>query len=176
MRIPLIVAALLAVLPAAAPADPPDPAPATTPAAPAAPRFRLPARGGFAALDSLAGDVVVVDFWASWCAPCHKSFPWLGSLAARYGSKGLRVVAINLDKSRAAADAFLMKNPAPFTIAFDPDGKTAEAYHVAAMPSTYLVGADGTLLYTHRGFDPKEADLFEQRIQAALGVASGAAR
>ena len=133
-----------------------------------APSFTLPSQDGTVSLDSLRGKLVLVDFWASWCVPCHKSFLWMSDLHKRYAAKGLTIVAINLDKSRDAAYGFLEKHPAPFTIAFDPAGKTAEAFHVAAMPSSYLVGPDGSLLYTHAGFDPKKTSAIESRIQEAL--------
>lgn len=167
MRTALLAALLLSVAPAAARVGRAAPADGV---GARAPRFNLPARGGEAALDSLDGHVVVVDFWASWCAPCQHSFPWLGQLARKYAANGLRVVAINLDKSRPAADQFLMRNAVPFAVAFDPAGKTAEAYHVSAMPSTALVGADGTLLAMHRGFTAKEAGALEGEIRAALGL------
>jgi thiol-disulfide isomerase/thioredoxin len=142
-------------------------APAAHAARPA-PAFHLPTRGGgTVASDSLGARVVLVDFWASWCEPCRKSFPWLAAMRERYGSKGLVIVAINLDKSRDAAEAFLEKYPAPFVVAFDPAGKTAEAFHVAAMPTSFVVGPDGAILASHAGFDPKKTGAFETLIQEA---------
>jgi thiol-disulfide isomerase/thioredoxin len=132
-----------------------------------APRFTLPTRTGTIALDSLRGRVVLVDFWASWCEPCKRSFPWMAGLEARYGSKGLTIVAINLDKSRDAADDFVARHPAPFTVAFDPAGTTAEAYKVTAMPTSFLVGRNGEILMTHAGFDPHKAAKVEEQIQKA---------
>jgi cytochrome c biogenesis protein CcmG, thiol:disulfide interchange protein DsbE len=133
-----------------------------------APRFTLPARSGAASLDSLRGKVVLVDFWASWCGPCRASFPWLGSMQERYGPRGLAVVAVNLDKERADADAFLERYATPFTVAFDPTGKTAEAYAVAAMPSTFLLDRDGKVLLVHTGFDARKTATFEDAIRKAV--------
>ncbi|HTM58135.1 MAG TPA: TlpA disulfide reductase family protein [Candidatus Udaeobacter sp.] len=133
-----------------------------------APAFTLPARDGTVALDSLRGRVVLLDFWASWCEPCKRSFPWMNSLVQRYGARGLSVVAINLDKDRDLADRFVEEHEPAFTIAFDPAGTTAEAYRVAAMPSSYLVGRDGTILSAHLGFDAKKASEFEKQIAAQL--------
>jgi thiol-disulfide isomerase/thioredoxin len=129
------------------------------------PRFELPGRTGTIASDSLRGKVVYVDFWASWCDPCRHSFPWLSAMHERYGAQGLAIVAINLDKERVAADRFLAKFPAPFLLAFDPKGKTAEAFHVQAMPSSFLIGRDGRVLEAHTGFDPKRAASIEERIR-----------
>jgi thiol-disulfide isomerase/thioredoxin len=142
------------------------PAAPATPAA--APRFVLPGRAAApVALDSLRAKVVLVDFWASWCVPCRKSFPWMASLHDRYGAKGLSIVAINLDKERPDAESFLAKYPAPFTVAFDPAGKTAEAYGVRGMPTTVLVGPDGTILARHLGFDPRHTKELESLIEEA---------
>jgi cytochrome c biogenesis protein CcmG, thiol:disulfide interchange protein DsbE len=132
-----------------------------------APGFTLATRTGTVDLDSLRGKVVLVDFWASWCEPCRRSFPWLASLHQRYAQRGLTIVAINLDKDRAAAEAFLKRFPAPFPVAFDPPGKSAEAFGVSAMPTSYLIGPTGTVLYSHEGFTPKDTSGIEARIREA---------
>ncbi len=139
-------------------------APATAPAA----DFTLPTAGGEVALRTLRGKVVLVDFWASWCAPCRQSFPWLNTIAARYAASDFVVVAIDLDKSREPAEKFLREFAPGFTVAFDPAGRSAEAYEVAAMPSSFLVGRDGQLLFAHAGFDPRDASAIESRIQEAI--------
>ena len=129
--------------------------------------FRLATVHGFVSLDSLRGRVVLVDFWASWCAPCKRSFPWMSALHDSLGPHGLEIIAINLDKDRDAADRFLDRNPARFTVAFDPGGGTAEAWHVAAMPTSYVVAPDGTVLLTHAGFDPRHTAELEAAIRKA---------
>jgi thiol-disulfide isomerase/thioredoxin len=139
------------------------------PAAPAtAPAFSLPGRNGPVTLAGLTGKLIYVDFWASWCGPCRQSFPWMATMHARYAAKGLAVVAINLDKDRNAAETFLLEHPAPFLIAYDPLGKTAESFHVATMPSSYLIGPNGAILRSMAGFDPAEAGAVEQAIREAL--------
>lgn len=135
---------------------------------PPAPAFTLPTRNGVVSSDSLRGKVMLVDFWASWCGPCRQSFPWLKTLQERYAGKGLEIVAINLDKDRGAADAFLSQYAAPFTVAFDPSGKTAKAFHVWGMPSGFLVDPTGAILYSYVGFDPKDAGRVEARIEQAI--------
>lgn len=143
---------------------------AAAPAGPklrAAPAFDLPTEHGTVALDSLRGRVVLVDFWASWCTPCRGSFAWLKSMHERYAARGLSIIAIDLDKERVAADDFLADVPAPFTIAFDPRGLTAEAYRVQGMPASFLVDSSGTIVYSHVGFDPHRTGQLEQLIQEA---------
>jgi peroxiredoxin len=139
----------------------------TSPGPQHAPPFTLPTTSGSVCLDSLRGQAVLVDFWASWCAPCKQSFPWMNAMHQKYATKGLTIVAINLDKDRKLADAFLDQHLAPFTVAFDPAGKTAKAFKVWGMPSSYLIGADGTILFSKIGFDPKKTDDFERLIQQA---------
>ena len=83
-----------------------------------APAFDLPAAGAQKVrLADLKGRVVLVDFWASWCAPCKQSFPWMNEMQAKYGPKGLTIVGINVDKKREDADKFLTGTPAKFTVA-----------------------------------------------------------
>ncbi len=117
-----------------------------------APDFSLSGRTGPVRLSALKGRVVYVDFWASWCAPCRKSFPWMNEIESRFGPKGLTVVAINLDKGGGAAQAFLQDYPPVFKIAFDPSGEVAESYAVWTMPSSYLIDRKGNLRFTHKGF------------------------
>lgn len=149
------LAFLLGALPAAV---------CAAPGAVQAPLFDLPG----ARLADLRGKVVYVDFWASWCVPCRKSFPFMNALQQRHGDAGLQVVAINVDEKREDAAAFLAKVPAGFTIAYDPQGATPKAYRVRGMPSSALVGRDGRLLWMHTGFNEAEMEKLEERIRAAL--------
>ncbi len=130
--------------------------------------FSLPTAGGTVTLESLRGKVVLVDFWASWCGPCRQSFPWLRTISSRYAREGLVVVAINLDKSHELANEFLREFSPPFIVAFDPAGRVAEAYDVRVMPSSYLVGRDGRLVYSHRGFDLADEATIEKQIKEAV--------
>ena len=133
----------------------------------AAPHFALPTVAGRVDSDSLRGKVVLVDFWASWCGPCRQSFPWMAAMHDKFAKRGLVIVAVNLDKDRAAADKFLATYRVPFTVAFDPAGKTAEGFHVTAMPSSILLDRSGEILLTHAGFDPKKSGAMEAKLEEA---------
>ena len=135
-----------------------------------APVFSLPsAKGEPVALDKLRGKIVYVDFWASWCGPCRRSFPWMNEMQQKYGSKGFVVVGVNVDKKRTDADRFLAQNPANFTIAFDEAGTTPSAYAVKGMPSSYLIDGTGKIVYVERGFLDENKAQIEQRIATLVG-------
>jgi thiol-disulfide isomerase/thioredoxin len=119
-------------------------------------------------LAPVEGQVVWVDFWASWCVPCRRSFPWLNSMHRKYGPNGLQIIAVNLDKDRALADKFLAEVPAEFALRFDPAGNLAKHYGVQAMPSSYLIDTDGNVLATHAGFRSADTADYEKAIEAAL--------
>lgn len=136
-----------------------------SPNPPLAAGFELPTATGTVTLDGLRNKVVLVDFWASWCGPCRQSFPWLTTMSQRYGDNGLVVVAINLDKDRELAQTFLRQFSPPFIVAFDPQGKTAEAFKVTAMPSSFLVSRSGHVVYSHAGFDLRDTGTIEKQIQ-----------
>jgi peroxiredoxin len=133
-----------------------------------APAFDLPGSRGKVRLADLRGKVVYVDFWASWCAPCRQSFPWMNEMQARYGRAGLHIVAISVDVNRQDADRFLAQLPAQFPVAFDPRGETPRAYAIKAMPSSFLIGPDGRVLHVHSGFRDDDRAALEQKIKAAL--------
>lgn len=124
-----------------------------------------------AALGDVTGKVVLVDFWASWCAPCRRSFPWMNAMQSKYGDRGLQIIGVNVDKERALADEFLAQTPAAFELRFDPAGKLAENFGVQAMPSSFLLDASGTVIGTHFGFRTADAQSYEREIVEALAGA-----
>ena len=137
----------------------------------AAPAFALPtANGDIVALDKLRGKVVYVDFWASWCAPCRRSFPWMNDMQQKYSSRGFTIVAINVDKKRPDAERFLAQVPAQFTVVYDEAGVTPNVYGVKGMPSSYLIDARGNVTFVERGFLDEHKAALEDRIRALLAV------
>ena len=121
-------------------------------------------------LSDLKGKIVYVDFWASWCGPCKQSFPWMNEMQRKYGSKGLQIVAINVDAKRTDADKFLAQNSPAFALAFDSKGESPRRFGVKAMPTSALIGADGKVLYVHQGFRLEERAELEARLAAAVGA------
>lgn len=119
-------------------------------------------------LAALRGQWVYLDFWASWCAPCRQSFPWMAALQQKYGPRGLQVLAINVDAKHGDADAFLARTPAGFALAFDPKGEAPKRFAIKAMPSSVLIDPQGQVRWVHKGFRPDEAAALEARIASAL--------
>jgi len=103
-------------------------------------------------LDDHRGKVVVIDFWASWCVPCRRSFPWLDEMQDKYREQGLVVIGVNLDADASEAEAFLREFPVSFQIVKDPDGTLAREYEVIAMPSSYVIDRNGEISVRHLGF------------------------
>ena len=136
---------------------------------PRVPRAEVPA-----GLGEVSGRVVWVDFWASWCVPCRRSFPWLNEMQARYGSQGLQIIGVNVDKQRRLANEFLQTTPAQFDLRYDPAGALAEQFGVQAMPSSFVLDAEGQVLTKHFGFRIADTGEYEAAIVNALGGSAGA--
>jgi thiol-disulfide isomerase/thioredoxin len=124
-------------------------------------------------MERLQGSVVYVDFWASWCGPCAKSFPFLNTIEADFRDRGLRVVGINLDEHPADAQAFLSRHPARFAVAADSTGRCPQAFAVAAMPSSYLIDRKGIVRYVHAGFRAGDAAKLRALIERLLSEQLG---
>ena len=119
-------------------------------------------------LGQISGRVIWVDFWASWCVPCRRSFPWMNEMQQKYRADGLQIIGVNLDDDKSAADRFLNETPAKFTLQFDPEGKLARKFDVQAMPSSYLLDASGNVIASHFGFKVADTQQYEAQIKAAL--------
>jgi thiol-disulfide isomerase/thioredoxin len=134
-----------------------------------APELQAQGPQGPVRLAQFKGQVVFVDFWASWCGPCKLSFPWMNEMHTKYAAKGLRILAVNLDQRREDADRFLAQTPAQFSLAYDSSGQTPKAYEVKSMPSSTLLDREGRVLLQHSGFRDSDRRDLENRIRAALG-------
>jgi thiol-disulfide isomerase/thioredoxin len=121
--------------------------------------------GGSAELNN---KVVYLDFWASWCVPCRKSFPWLAALTNKYDSLGLQIITVNLDKDHAAATRFLNELKSPLRVVFDSTGSLAKLFSLEAMPSSFIYDRSGKLRTTNRGFSPKDTLHIESLVRSLL--------
>ena len=110
-------------------------------------------------LDANIGKVIYLDFWASWCIPCRKSFPWMNAMEAKYAEQGFKVITVNVDVEKSLAIDFLQENPASFSIIYDPKGIIAKEFKLKGMPSSYMINKLGKPVSAHVGFyNDKKAD------------------
>ncbi len=115
------------------------------------------------------GQVLWIDFWASWCPPCRASFPWLDQMQKKYASNGFKVIAINVDENIEDAKRFLQKNPVSFSVFYDPRGEAPQRFNVQGMPTSILVDKTGRVHFIHIGFKANQKAILEQKIREVLG-------
>lgn len=141
---------------------------ATTQAA-TAPDFTLKARdGNNLRLAEQRGDIMLINFWASWCGPCIQEMPQLDKLAQKYQPLGVQVWGVNVENDPSAANAYLNKVNVEFPILFDLDNSVSKAYRVEAMPTTVILDKNGTVRSVHRGYKPGFEKKYEDEIKGLL--------
>ena len=119
-------------------------------------------------LSEYRGQVVLINFWASWCGPCRQEFPLLDDLHQKYQPMGFTVFGVNVEQDRKLADKVLREIPVNFPILFDDTNEVSKAYDVDAMPSTVLVDRNGEIRYMHRGYKPGYEDMYEKQIRSLI--------
>jgi thiol-disulfide isomerase/thioredoxin len=155
----LVIAAALLAVPAIA-------ADATGPAA----EFELQSRAGEAvALSRFKGQVVLINFWATWCGPCRKEMPLLEQIQKKYAPLGFTMLGVNVEEDTRLMEAFLKDVPVTFPILLDPANGVSKLYNVSAMPSTVIVDRKGNVRFIHQGYktgdESKYQDLIRQLIR-----------
>ena len=125
--------------------------------------------GRLLSLQQYRGQLVYLDFWASWCAPCRQAMPVMDALYQRYRDRGLVVLGVNVDTDRKSAQRMLDQLRPTFQIAFDPQGKWPEAFGMKDMPTSYLIDAKGVVRYVRKGYRERDEQQLETAIKAALG-------
>jgi thiol-disulfide isomerase/thioredoxin len=136
-----------------------------------APAFSLPTRGGKTIdLGQLKGQVVMINFWATWCGPCRQEMPLLEDIYKKYKPMGFTMLAVNVEPDTAAADAWLAKlsKPVTFPVAYDTESKVSKLYKVAGMPSTVFVDRKGNVRVMHKGYKPGDEDFYLTQIRSML--------
>jgi thiol-disulfide isomerase/thioredoxin len=125
---------------------------------------------------ALRGKVVLVDFWASWCAPCRQELPVLQRLYERYRGDGFVIVGVNVDRERANMIEFVRRFRLSFPVVHDGAHRVADRYGPRTMPSSYLVDRAGVVRYVHKGFRASDADVIEAHVRELLGAGGRSSR
>jgi peroxiredoxin len=120
-------------------------------------------------LSSIKGNVVLINFWATWCPPCRGEMPSLNKLYREFRDKGLIVVAVSTDRSATPVKDFLDKKPVDFPVLMDSDNKVSRQFKVFSLPTTFLLDRNGTIIHRYLGEEEWDSDAIRGRIGTALG-------
>ncbi len=135
----------------------------------AAPDFTLKSESGEnLRLSDLRGEVVMINFWASWCGPCRQEMPLLNELYTQYKPLGFTILGVNVEENSQKAKDLLKNIPVTFPVLFDNESKVSKLYDVVAMPSTVLVDRDGNMRYIHHGYKPGFEEQYQDQIRALI--------
>jgi peroxiredoxin len=134
-----------------------------------APEFTLvDSQGKTVSLSELRGQVVMINFWASWCGPCREEMPYLEQIHQRYERLGFTLLGINVEENSSAANAWLQDRPVSFPILYDPQNGVSKLYDVIAMPSTVLIDREGKVRYLHHGYQSGYENDYQDQVRALV--------
>lgn len=135
----------------------------------AAPDFTLKSNSGSnLRLQEYRGQVVLVNFWASWCGPCRTELPALNALQTQFQDLGFTVLGVNVDQQKGEADKLLQQIPVNFPVLYDSENKVSEMYNVVAMPTTVIVDKNGNVRHLHRSYKPGYEDKYAAQIKELI--------
>jgi len=119
-------------------------------------------------LADFRGKIVLVKIWASWCPDCKVLFPELDRLSREFKSRGVEVIAVNVDEHRKDADAFLKTQSHQLRVMFDPHARVADAFGARGVPASYLIDARGMIRFAHEGWDETADATYRHEIMSLL--------
>ena len=119
-------------------------------------------------LSEFRGDVVMINFWATWCGPCRQEMPLLDELYARYERVGFNLLGVNIDDDSRRAMQMIEELGVSFPVLFDASKEVSKLYEVEAMPVTVLVDREGNVRYVHHGYKPGYEDKYLDQIRSLL--------
>lgn len=123
---------------------------------------------GTISMKSMEGKVVLVDFWATWCEPCKKSFPKYEELNVKYKDSGLQIVAISEDDDKDGVPEFGSEHGAKFPIGWDEGKEIAEKWQPKSMPQAFIVDKKGVVRHAHLGYHDGDEDKLDGQIKKLL--------
>ena len=134
-----------------------------------APDFTLPDdQGNAVSLKDFHGEVVMINFWASWCIPCRHEMPFLEKLYQRYKDLGFTIIGVNVEEDPQMAHTMLKKIPVSFPILFDQQNNVSKLYQVSGMPTTILIDKSGNKRFEHKGYLPGTEETYKKQVKALI--------
>src|ERR1700755_768580 len=134
-----------------------------------APQFTLDSRAGSKiSLSQYKGQVVMLNFWASWCGPCRQEMPLLENIYKKYNKMGFTLIGVNVQPDSQAAEGFLQQTPVSFPVIYDKDSTVSKAYDVSGMPSTVIIDRKGNIRVLHRGYKPGDENEYLDSIRSLV--------
>lgn len=119
-------------------------------------------------LSALRGQVVAINFWATWCAPCLQEMPLLDGLYKQHRGEGFTLLGVNVEPDPKKADGWLKQRPVSFPVLYDVNSDVSTLYQVIGMPSTVFIDKKGNIRYVHRGYRPGDEDKYLHNIRELL--------
>jgi len=134
-----------------------------------APQFDLASQAGKnVTLEQYKGQVVMLNFWASWCGPCRQEMPLLEGIYKKYNKLGFTMLGVNVEPDSNAAVDWLKQTPVSFPILFDKDSKVSKLYDVTGMPSTVIIDRAGKVRMLHHGYKPGDENEYLDSIRTLV--------
>ena len=134
-----------------------------------APGFSLPARGGGTiSLSQYKGQVVMINFWASWCGPCRQEMPLLDDIYKHYSKLGFSLIGVNVEPDTKSAEAWLKQTPVSFPVLFDTQSIVSKLYGVPGMPTTVFIDRQGNVRLVHQSYRPGDENEYLNEIRALV--------
>lgn len=119
-------------------------------------------------LSEMRGEVIMINFWASWCGPCRQEMPILEKIYQKYQPLGFTLLGVNVEEDINDAKNYLKDVQVSFPILFDNTNKVSQLYEIIAMPSTILIDRDGNMRFLHQGYQPGVEDEYVNYIKTLL--------
>jgi peroxiredoxin len=134
-----------------------------------APAFTLQSLDGkTVTLGQYKGDVVMINFWASWCGPCRQEMPLLDDIYKQYKDMGFVLLGVNVEPDASNANGWLKKTPVSYPILYDPKSSVSQLYSVQAMPTTVIIDRQGVVRYVHNGYLPGDENQYMNSIRSLI--------
>ena len=134
-----------------------------------APDFTLKSRSGKnLRLSDYRGNVVLLNFWASWCGPCRQEMPLLEAMYKKYKKLGFVILGVNVEQDSSKANTYLSDVSVSFPVLYDNNNTASKLYNVSAMPTTVIIDRNGNMRYLHKGYKPGYEKDYKKQVKTLI--------